>query len=50
MTFVAPASEPKAKLPGDLRTFGDLKGAWSGINLSFEDIKASEYTLPEDLL
>ena len=28
----------------------DLKGIWGGVNFSYEDIKAAEYKIPEDLL
>ncbi len=28
----------------------DLKGIWAGVNFSYEDIKAAEYKIPEDLL
>ncbi len=48
VTFLSP--EPEAEITGDLRSFRDLKGIWSGIDLSLEDIQASEYRLPEDLL
>lgn len=44
------APEPDAGVSGNLHTFSDLKGIWSGIDLSREDIQASEYRLPENLL
>lgn len=28
----------------------DLKGIWAGADFSYEDIKAAEYKIPEDLL
>ena len=28
----------------------DLEGIWEGVNFSYEDIKAAEYKIPEDLL
>lgn len=28
----------------------DLKGIWGGVNFSYEEIKAAEYKIPEDLL
>lgn len=31
------------------RKFTDLKGMWRGIDLSFEDIQAAEYKVPEGL-
>ncbi len=30
--------------------FTDLEGIWEGANFSYEDIKAAEYQVPEDLL
>jgi hypothetical protein len=30
--------------------FTDLEGIWAGANFSYEDIKAAEYKVPEDLL
>ncbi len=30
--------------------FTDLKGIWKGANFSYEDIRAAEYKVPEDLL
>lgn len=30
--------------------FTDLEGIWAGMNLSYEEIKAAEYQVPEDLL
>jgi len=30
--------------------FTDLKGIWKGANFSYEEIKAAEYKVPEDLL
>jgi hypothetical protein len=32
------------------KKFADLKGIWKGANLSYEEIKAAEYKVPEDLL
>ena len=30
--------------------FTDLKGIWAGADFSYEEIKAAEYKIPEDLL
>jgi len=30
--------------------FTDLEGIWEGANFSYEEIKAAEYQVPEDLL
>ncbi len=30
--------------------FTDLEGIWKGANFSYEEIKAAEYKVPEDLL
>jgi len=30
--------------------FTDLEGIWEGANFSYEEIKAAEYQIPEDLL
>ncbi len=35
---------------GRPQKFEDLKGIWRGMDLSFEDIQAAEYRVPEDLL
>jgi hypothetical protein len=32
------------------RDFADLEGIWEGLDLSFEQIKAAEYRLPDDLI
>jgi len=32
------------------KTFTDLKGIWEGADFSYEEIKAAEYKVPEDLL
>ncbi|MEA3340984.1 MAG: hypothetical protein U9R15_13550 [Chloroflexota bacterium] len=32
------------------KKFADLKGILGGVNLSYEEIKAAEYKVPEDLL
>jgi len=45
VTFLAP--EPVAPA-GGLRTFQDLKGIWSGIDISLEDIEAAKYRTPEE--
>lgn len=47
VTFLAPESAAPAESP---RTFQDLKGIWSGIDISLEDIEAARYRTPEDLL
>jgi len=39
-----------AKAEGRPTKFTDLEGIWEGANFSYEDIKAAEYQLPEDLL
>jgi hypothetical protein len=33
-----------------VRKFTDLEGIWAGIDFSYEEIKAAEYKIPEDLL
>ena len=48
VTFLAPKASV-APAAGK-RTLKDLKGLWSGIDLSLEDIQANEYRVPEDLL
>lgn len=48
VTFLAPKASPVPA--AGKRTLKDLKGIWSGIDLSLEDIKASEYRVPENLL
>lgn len=48
VTFLAPKAS--AAPATDRRTLVDLKGIWSGIDLTLEDIQASEYRAPEDLL
>ena len=45
VTFLAPQPAAPAKR---LRALVDLKGIWSGIDLSLEDIQASEYRVPEN--
>lgn len=47
VTFLAP--EPAESAEG-LRTFQDLKGIWSGIDISLEDIEAAKYRMPEELV
>lgn len=32
------------------KRFTDLKGIWEGADFSYEEIKAAEYKVPEDLL
>jgi len=39
-----------AKAEDRLTKFTDLKGIWKGANLSYEEIKAAEYKVPEDWL
>jgi len=39
-----------AKAEGRPTKFTDLKGIWKGANFSYEEIKAAEYQVPEDLL
>lgn len=48
VTFLAPKASVAPAV--DRRTLMDLKGIWSGIDLTLEDIQASEYRVPEDLL
>jgi len=43
------AQTRKIETDGHLQKFTDLKGIWRGIDLSFEDIQAAEYKVPEDL-
>lgn len=40
--------QTKTKAPA--RRFTDLKGILGGVNISYEEIKAAEYQVPEDLL
>lgn len=47
VTFLAPEPVVPAE---SLRTLRDLKGIWSGIDISLEDIEAVKYRAPEDLL
>lgn len=44
------AQTEKIEPDGRPRRFTDLKGIWRGIDLSFEDIQAAEYRVPEDVL
>jgi len=39
-----------AKAESHLTKFTDLEGIWEGANFSYEEIKAAEYQVPEDLL
>jgi len=39
-----------AKTEGRPTKFTDLEGIWEGANFSYEEIKAAEYRVPEDLL
>ena len=32
------------------KKFTDLEGIWAGVDFSYEEIKAAEYKVPEDLL
>ncbi len=48
VTFLAPKTS--AAPAAGKRTLKDLRGIWSGIDLSMEDIQASEYRVPENLL
>jgi hypothetical protein len=48
VTFLAPKVSPVPA--AGKRTLKDLKGIWSDIDLSLEDIQAHEYRTPEDLL
>jgi hypothetical protein len=47
VTFLAPKAT--AAPAAGKRTLKDLQGIWSGIDLSLEDIQASEYRVPEDM-
>jgi len=38
------------KAEGRPTKFTDLEGIWEGANFSYEEIKAAEYQVPEDLL
>lgn len=38
------------KAEGRPTKFTDLEGLWEGANFSYEEIKAAEYQVPEDLL
>lgn len=42
--------QERAKTEGHLTKFTDLEGIWEGANFSYEEIKAAEYQVPEDLL
>ena len=39
-----------AEAEGRPTKFTDLEGMWEGANFSYEEIKAAEYQVPEDLL
>jgi cell division septum initiation protein DivIVA len=41
--------QERAKAEGRPK-FTDLEGIWEGANFSYEEIKAAEYQVPEDLL
>lgn len=47
VTFLAPEPAVPAR---SLRSFQELKGIWSGIDISLEDIEAAKYRTPEELL
>ncbi len=42
--------QEEAKVEGRPTKFTDLEGIWEGANFSYEEIKAAEYRVPEDLL
>jgi predicted transcriptional regulator len=42
--------QEEAKAEGRPTKFTDLEGIWEGANFSYEEIKAAEYRVPEDLL
>ena len=42
--------QEQAKAEEHPKKFTDLKGILGGVNLSYEEIKAAEYKVPEDLL
>jgi len=42
--------QEKAAHTGRPIKFTDLEGIWAGADFSYEDIKAAEYTVPEDQL
>jgi len=42
--------QERAKTEVHLTKFTDLEGIWEGANFSYEEIKAAEYQVPEDLL
>ncbi|OGO41002.1 MAG: hypothetical protein A2Z04_00760 [Chloroflexi bacterium RBG_16_57_9] len=44
------AQMKKSEVNGRPQKFEDVKGIWHGVDLSFEDIQAAEYKVPEDLL
>jgi hypothetical protein len=44
------SQQQKAIAEGRPTKLIDLKGIWEGADFSYEDIKAAEYTIPEDLL
>jgi hypothetical protein len=39
----------QAKTEGKLLSFADLEGVWEDFDLSLEEIKTTEYRLPENL-
>ena len=47
VTFLAPELESQSI--HNQRMLTDLRGVWRGIDLSFEEIQAAEYRLPESL-
>ena len=40
----------QTKLEDRPKKFADLEGIWEGANLSYEEIQAAEYKVPQDLL
>lgn len=42
--------QEQAKAEDRPKKFTDLEGIWEGANFSYEEIKAAEYKVPEDLL
>ena len=43
-------AQEQTKTEGRPTKFTDLEGIWEGANFSYEEIKAAEYQVPEDLL
>lgn len=49
VTDLVTSLREQAKTEGRLSSFADLEGVWEGVDLSLEEINATEYRLPENL-